>query len=194
MIKTISMLLEELKDYSDPYGKIRRMCAVGSLIQLKRGIYETDSSVPGYMIAPVLYGPSYLSFEYALSRHGLIPETVKEYTSATCAKGRRKVYTNDFGVYSYRDVPVEAFPYGVLLMVENGRTYMLASAEKALCDKLYALSPVRSLRKMESLLTDDLRIDMEGFFSFDAYNIDEYAKMYHSDNIHLLAAYLRRSQ
>ena len=33
---------------------------------------------------------SYLSFEYALGRHGLIPEAVHTYTSATC--GKRKTH------------------------------------------------------------------------------------------------------
>lgn len=194
MIKTVTMLLDELKDYSDPYGKIRRMCCEGSLIQLKRGIYETDSDLPGYLFAPVLYGPSYLSFEYALSRHGLIPEAVYVYTSATCLKGRRKTFRNHFGEYTYRDIPVSAFPYGVTQMGEFGRSYLLASPEKALCDKLYTLSPVRSLRDMGYLLEDDLRIDMEELLKFRVSDLDEYALLYRSCNIRMLAAFVGRQQ
>ena len=72
MIVSSQMLLNQLKLYSDPYGKIRRMCQAGKLYPLTKGLYETSGNISGYLLAPVLYGPSYLSFQYALSRHGLI--------------------------------------------------------------------------------------------------------------------------
>ena len=47
-----------------------------------RDRYETDRNVPAYLLAGSIYGPSYISFEYALSRYGLIPEAVYAVTCA----------------------------------------------------------------------------------------------------------------
>ena len=90
MIKTTAMLLEDLNDYVNPTAKIRRMVSNNELTPVVRGIYETDRNIPGYYLAPIIYGPSYLSFEFALSYHSLIPETVYIYTSATFEKKKLK--------------------------------------------------------------------------------------------------------
>lgn len=57
---------------------------------LKKNLYETGSTVSGYLEAAAICTPSYLSFDYALSCHGLIPEGAKIYTSATCRKRKKK--------------------------------------------------------------------------------------------------------
>ena len=192
MLKSTSMLLDEFSAYQDPFGKISRLCEKGNLHQLTRGIYETDGSTPGYTLAPVLYGPSYLSFDYALSQHGLIPEAVHEYTSATCGKGKKKQYHNDFGDYSYRDVPVSAFPFETKLITENGYTYSLATPEKALCDKLYTLSPIKNLTELRELLLINLRIDEDELKNLNAETIDELSRFYKCNNIRFLSKFLRR--
>ena len=51
---------------------------------------ETDSTVSGHLLAASIYGPSYLSFEFALSWHGLIPEAVYNCTAATFGKKKRR--------------------------------------------------------------------------------------------------------
>ncbi len=192
MIKTTAMLLEELSDYQDPFGKIRRLCREKKLFPVSRGIYETDASLSGYLFAPVIYGPSYLSFSYALSRFGLIPEAVHEYTSATCLKGKKKNYSNHFGDYSYRDIPAQAYPFAARLVEENGYAYLIATPEKALCDKLYELSPVRNLKELHLLLFDDLRIDPSGFDKLDSNMVGELSEKYRSNNVRLLAKLMRR--
>ena len=141
MIKTTAMLHDELQRYANPAAKICRMMDSGQLTPLIKGLYETDASVPGHYLAGVLYGPSYLSFEFALAWHGLIPEAVYGYTSATCGKGRKKRYDTVFGTFLYRDVPVVVFPYSIQLHLENGYSFTIASPEKAICDQLYTLSP-----------------------------------------------------
>lgn len=90
MIKTSQMLYEELSEYSEPANKIMRMVKEGTVIPIIQGKYETEKNIPGYYLAPVIYGPSYLSFDFALAWHSLIPEAVYTFTSATCMKGRRK--------------------------------------------------------------------------------------------------------
>lgn len=53
-------------------------------------MYETDSNTPGYLLAGSIYGPSYLSFDFALAYYDLIPERVVNYTSATFGKKKKK--------------------------------------------------------------------------------------------------------
>ena len=100
MLTSTSILIEHLGNYSDPYGRIRRLTYCEKLVPVVRGIYETDPGTPGCVLAQAIYGPSYLSFNYALSRHGLIPEAVYTYTSATCFKNKKKHHTNAFGDFT----------------------------------------------------------------------------------------------
>ena len=191
MVKTTSMLLEELGNYADRFGKIKRLCAEGKLYPLTKGIYETDGTLPGYLLAPVLYGPSYLSFDYALSEYGLIPEGVREYTCATHGKGKRKNYSTHFGDYSYRDIPSAAFPFETLLLSEGEYSYSIATPEKALCDKLYTLHPVKNLSELERLLFEDLRINEEEFAKLNPTLVAELSELYHCNNIRFFSHYIR---
>ena len=192
MVKTSRMLQEELSQYTDSFGKIKRLVDEGKLVLLKKGIYDTDSSRPGYLFSPVIYGPSYLSFDYALSRYGLIPEAVHEYTAATFNKGKRKMYHNAFGDYSYRDVPKAAYPFEVQLFADGDYAYMMATPEKALCDKLYTLPPVASVKEMKQLLFENLRIDEYEFSKLNAETIEHLSELYKSNNVHYLAKTMER--
>ena len=189
MIKTSTMLLDELAVYQDPFGKIRRMCQAGELYPLTRGLYETDANAPGFMLAAAIYGPSYLSFEYALSFYDLIPERVFTYTSATCGKGKKKTYENHFGRYSYADIPVAAFPYGTEILQQGEYACTIAAPEKAVCDKLYQIRPVHSIKTLKALLFEDLRIDPERFASLDQQLISELCPLYHSTTLDTFSRY-----
>ena len=90
MIKTYAMLIEELSEYSAPANKLSRMVKENICTPVVKGLYETEKSTPGYLLAGSIYGPSYLSFDFALSRYGLIPEAVYVFTSATFEKKKAK--------------------------------------------------------------------------------------------------------
>jgi predicted transcriptional regulator of viral defense system len=169
MIFTILNLKEKYKDYTDINGKIKRDIDNGFLFPLVRGIYETNSSIDGFLLASYIYGPSYLSFEYALSYHNLIPERVVVYTNATFNKRKSKSYQNHFGLYTYRDVPNAAFPFSVKAHEEDGYAHFIATPEKALCDLLYIRKPVTSIKELKMVLFEDLRINKDMFeqLSFD---------------------------
>ena len=192
MIKTTNMLLEELNTYASPNNKIGRMVQSKELIPIVKGLYETNSSTPGYLLAGSIYGPSYLSFDFALGIHGLIPEAVYAFTSATFEKKKKKQYDTPFGLFTYQDVPAQIFYLGVQVKEEGNYAYYIASPEKALCDKLYSVKPVRNRRELEELLFDDLRIDEAEFFKMNKNDILELAEAYHSTNVTLLAQYVRR--
>ena len=194
MIITTDIVKARLSDYANKNNKISRDIRDGKLHKIVNGLYETDINTPGYLLAGSIYGPSYISFEYALSYYGLIPERVHVITCATYGKKKKKKFNTSFGIFTYRDVPVLAYPEEIILKEENGYTYQIASKEKALCDKLYTLKPLKNYKNLEDMLFIDLRIDKDEFDALDIEKIERLSILYHSTNIQLLAKYMRRKK
>ena len=119
MLITNNMLKNFLKDYSNINNKICREVKDKKLYRIVNGLYDTNGDTSAYLLASSIYGPSYISFEYALSYYGLIPERVNAVTCATFNKKKRKIYNNHFGTFSYEDVPSRAFPYEIILKQEG---------------------------------------------------------------------------
>lgn len=192
MIKTTAIILEELKQYASPASKLARMVKKGEYIPIIKGLYETDASTPGYLLAGSIYGPSYLSFEFALAYYGLIPEAVYVFTSATYDKKKKKQFETPFGTFTYRDVPAEVYPLGVLLVQEGDYAYQIATPEKALCDMLYTKEPVANQKELRNLLFEDMRIDETEFGKLNPDEIIMFGEKYHSTNVQKLAKLIRR--
>lgn len=193
MILTNDIIKLNLQEYSNKDTKICREVKNGNLIKIINGLYETDSNINGYLLAGCIYGPSYLSFDFALYFYGLIPEKVTAFTSATFDKKKKKMYENQFGVFLYRDVPSNVYPLGINLIEENGYIYQIATPEKALCDKLYTLSPIKNMSELENVLYNDLRIDVDELNKFNVQDLEEISNSYHSTNVDLLYRYMRRN-
>lgn len=192
MIKTILDLKEQYSDYVDIYGKIKRDVDSSILFPVVKGIYETDINTSGHLLTAFIYGPSYLSFEYALSFHNLIPERVVNYTSATYNMRKTKVYTNKFGTFLYRDTSKEAYPYFIDAYIDGTYSYFIASKEKAICDMLY-ISPVsKNINELKLLLFEDLRINREIFENMNFNNILKLENKYVSKNIKLLCRLIEK--
>lgn len=192
VIITNNMVKHYLTEYSNKDTKLSRDVRDGKLIKIINGLYETDSNTPSYLLSGSIYGPSYISFEYALSFYGLIPERVSTITCATFAKKKKKQFNTQFGTFTYRDVPILAYPEEIILKEESNHSYQIASPEKALCDKLYTLKPLNNYSNLEKMLFDDLRIDIEDFNKLNTEKIDKLSNLYHSKNIKLLSKYKRR--
>ena len=141
VIISSEQLLYENRNFVNPQARVQAMVKKGELIPLKRGLFETDVDTPGFVLANNLLGPSYLSFEYAMSFYGMIPERVSTYTSAVCGRNKTIEYKNRFGAFNYRDVPSAVFPYYYTRELYGERPYLIASKEKALCDQLSTISP-----------------------------------------------------
>ncbi len=186
MILTTKELLEKYKNYSNPKDKIKREIDSGKFYKVNRGIYEDNINVEGYLLANVIESPSYLSFEYALSKYGLILEQVKVYTSATTLKRHNKYISNIFGNYYYTDIPVDVWNMGIIIKEENNYTYMIATPEKALCDLLYKKPQVTSVKQLKELLFDDLRIDEEDFSKLNKEAIISICDYYKRKNLKIL--------
>lgn len=107
----------------------------GFILQLKRGLYVfPDFLPPDVYVANKLYSPSYISLEFALSYHGIIPEMVYEITSVA-AKATRRFETLG-KTFSFRKIKKSAYT-GYEVKKQQGLSFYIASAEKAFVDANY---------------------------------------------------------
>lgn len=182
MVVNHSTLLSILKDYQAPNFKIHSLLKEGVLIGLKKGLYAVASASKNQLIslplvANHLYGPSYVSLEYALSFYGIIPERVVVVTSV-CTK-RGKVFNTPLAAFSYQHLPADYYSIGINSFKETERvSYLIASPEKALVDWL-ALTPnlkFYSAKSLATLLFEDMRMDEEILRAMDLGLINSLAK------------------
>ncbi len=184
MIYDVQALKIKYCNYSNINQKISLETTKGNLMRVKRGLYTDDLWIDAPVISNVCYSPSYISYEYALSYYGLIPERVCVYTSAVFGKKNNKRYQLDGACFEYKSIPDEVYPYGIkFLKNENDVTYKIASKEKALCDQLYSKYPVRNIADIKMMLFEDLRIDVEELKNLDFNFIKEIAPLYHSNTL-----------
>lgn len=161
------LILELLSDYDRPNDKISELIKNKELISIRRGLYITgpEMDLPSpepFLIANHLRGPSYVSLEAALSHWNLIPERIYEISSATIKTS--KTYKTPVGRFNYHQLKLPYYSYGIKSIAYSTRqTVLIASPEKALCDKI-VLTPrvnLRSIKQTQQFLLDDLRMDRE---------------------------------
>jgi predicted transcriptional regulator of viral defense system len=151
--------------------KVSRLMKAGELVGITRGIYLTAPELrkrpaSREVLANMIYGPSYVSFEYVLARAGLIPEAVTTISSATPKRNRR--FDTPIGSFSYRHLPPEAYRFGwTREELPDGAGFLIALPEKALLDWIYVSGAVRSVRALEAMLYEDLRLDADVLSSPD---------------------------
>ena len=105
-------LLDCLQGYAHPRDKISDLLRKESIIRIKKGLYifgdeYRNKPFSREILANLMYGPSYISLEYALQHYGLIPERVEAVTSVTTGRSRR--FSTPVGLFTYRMIPLEAF-------------------------------------------------------------------------------------
>ena len=190
-----------LKDeVSNVNAKISYMTKQGILIRLKKGLYSfsalyQEDSVDSIVLANRLYAPSYVSFEYALSYYGVIPERVYEVTSATLHA--KKLFETPLGRFSYRPIPLDVYALGVdWLYDEQDGGKFVATPEKALCDKIRADRGLGRLNqeKMKDYLLYDLRIEWEALMTLDVRLVEAIAHKYKSYNLKNLSSFLKKER
>lgn len=157
---TTEYLLDLFKDMASPKMKISDLTKNNELISIKRGIYlhgdmyQRDFS--RLVLAGLIYGPSAISFESALSLHNLIPERVEAITSI-CFK-RKKLFQTPVGRFTYKYIPKELYPLGINYHQTNLGNFFIASPEKAICDMAY-FEKLTDVESAKSYMLDSLRID-----------------------------------
>ena len=192
MIFTTNTLREELKDYSNPLSKIKRDVDEGKLFRLNRGLYETNKNVNPCFLASSIVPLSYLSYEWALSYYGLIPERVVAITSASYNLRKNKTFNNYFGRFEYSDVNKKVFSKGLTYIQDGDYVVKIASKEKAICDSLSKWRVVKSIKELKLLLFEDKRIDVSEFNNCDFVEMMNIAQLYEKTNLNLLVKLIRR--
>ena len=146
--------------YKSPEKSLENWVKTGALIRLKRGLYAFSENFNKIPAAGSIHGPSYISFETALSVYGMIPERVK--TIMSVVDGRPKVQNTPVGRYEYYSQSRPLYSVGMTSRIESGRAYLIATKEKALLDTLER----RKLRSKDSyqgklieFVIDGLRVD-----------------------------------
>lgn len=192
----IYSLLE--KSLSNVNEKISNLVKNGDLIRLKKGFYTfskvyLNKPIDLISAANILYTPSYISFDYALSYYGMIPERVSEITSATSKN--EKLFDTPIGRFSYKKIPINAYSLGVDWIydeIEGGK--FIATAEKALCDKIKYDRGIGTLTQTSMLeyLKYDLRLDITK--KLDTNLIREISMAYKSRNLKTLAIVLEKGK
>lgn len=180
-------LVSELKkQYKAPKNKLLSLEKQGQILRVVKGLYETDKSASPLLLSSAIYGPSYISFETALSYWGWIPERVTAITAATFGKNRTKRFDSSYGTFLYRDIPKAAFPYEVYIKTEGSRSFLIAGKEKCLCDTLWRESSLGSEKRLKEYLFENLRIEEDAFYSADFSIIFDLCDLYNSANLRIL--------
>ena len=167
-------LVNTLKEYKSPHDKISNLEKKGQLIRLKKGLYVVSpdvhkQSLSTELIANHLYGPSYISFQNALSFYKLIPERVFAVRSMTTKRSRS--FSTVVGNFEYVSTKKEYFGIGIHQEIINSEyAYLIATPEKALCDLIVSTAGLRlqSVKAIREYLEDDLRIELAAISNFNA--------------------------
>jgi|LAHS01.1.fsa_nt_gb predicted transcriptional regulator of viral defense system len=192
MIKTSQNLITEFAgEYAQPYHHLAFLEKNGTIFKLRRGIYETDKDADPLTLAAEIVGPSYLSFETALSYYDLIPERSVILLSASFLLHKKKRFTNRFGTFVYQDVPAKAYPFGTRYEDSNGRKFEIATPEKALCDTLCKTKVLKNVEELKTWLYSFMRMEETDVLSLDQEAIESWRTLYGKKNVALLADYLK---
>ena len=184
-------LLGFLGTYRKPREYIMRLVKKGELIRLKKGFYliadrVRQGSIPFEQVANLLYGPSYVSLEWALSFYGMIPERVQTITSMTL--GRNKKYPTSVGNFAYYRLSSESYSIGVARKkaVDSLGEFLMATPEKALADLVYITCKGLSKNQLKQELLESKRIDQESLRGLDKNLLAEIANRYRSKRVRYL--------
>jgi predicted transcriptional regulator of viral defense system len=186
-----------LQLYAHPRGKIHQWLNTGALIRVKKGLYVFGQQARRKtysleLLANLIYGPSAISLHYALAYYGLIPEAV--YTVTSITNKRNKVFNTPVGVFTYSYLHPLKYAIGINLETGiDGRNFLIASPEKALCDTLILANEKLKFMHNDDVATflfENLRIDETVFKELSFSSIKKIAACYNHLSLKHLVSYL----
>jgi hypothetical protein len=151
--------------------QLSRWVKAGRLTRIRRRWYLIEKpwrtrEVPLSYVATQIVRPSYLSLEWALQHHGLIPDIVQNPTCVTTGRPRRiEALGRAFLYYHIQPELLRGFS----LAPDEGWPVPVASAEKALFDKIYFYIQRRRFSEewlKEMRLQNLSSFDIDAFVSF----------------------------
>lgn len=191
-----NMLLSCLKGYKAPHRTITYLLKTGSLLRVKKGLYVfgeeyRQAAIHRGLLANLIYGPSYVSLEYALAFHGMIPERVEMVTCVTTK--RHKLFNTPIGNFSYSYLNQARYRLGIeWYALDNNQHFLLASREKALVDTIATYKDINTIRDMQQHLIENLRIDEQSLRELDLDYLEKINQAYNKKIIDVLTKALRR--
>ena len=178
-------LLGLLKEYVNPRDYIARLVKKGVLIRLKNGVFlirekVKNRRIPFGQVANFLYGPSYVSLEWALSEYGLIPERVVNMTSMTT--GKSKTITTEVASFSYYSLDINRYDFGVEKRQDGDWPggFLIASKEKALLD--YIFVKWKNFADLDDFL-EASRMEKDALLAMDKAKMQEFSARYNHSAI-----------
>lgn len=190
-------LMSALAAYANPRDKVTSLLRRGTIIRVKKGLYVFGEALrrrpySRELLANLICGPSFVSLDYALAFHGLIPERVETVTSVTPKRGR--AFRTPAGTFAYRQVPEAYFPLGMDRFEHGDVAFLMAVPERALADKVRddRGNPLRTLADANAYLFENLRLDRDDAASLDGAFLEQLAEAGRSRKIALCASVLRR--
>lgn len=187
-------LLSLLGNYRKPRECILRMVKNEVLIRLKNGFYliadkirqGSNLIIPYEQVANLLYGPSYVSLEWALSFYGMIPERVHTVTSMTL--GRNKEYQTPVGDFVYYKLSADSYSIGITQKKTPDFVggFLMASPEKALADLVFKSCKGLDKDQLQQDLLESKRIDRDSIHRLNKTLLVEIARSYQAKSVHYL--------
>ncbi|MBU0992439.1 MAG: hypothetical protein KJ737_08090 [Proteobacteria bacterium] len=190
-----NLLLHALKDYKKPRDKIRGLIRGKDIIRVKKGLYvlgkDYNKPYNKYVLANLIYGPSYITGQTALEFWHMIPERVELIISMTTK--RKKKFETPVGSFSYLYCPKPAFNIGIKLEnAGDGKNFLIASPEKALCDIVANQTHIKAKKEMQEFL-ELMRLDSSFYENLNYSLLKEIETGYHRQSLKLLANCLKDS-
>ena len=160
---------------------LSRYVKSGAVLRLKKGVYVAKNYIDrveragrarayAEFLTGVLYEPSYISLEYILHQHGLIPEAPVAVTAV--ARKKTAVFSTPFSTYRYHTIKPTLFT-GFTSKRDGDYIIFRASAAKALFDFLYFRKS--HLENTEAIR--ELRININMFKKSDKRELAHYVKL-----------------
>jgi predicted transcriptional regulator of viral defense system len=176
-------LMPLLTNYSNPRDFISRLVKQRELIRLKNGFFVIsekieNSKVPYEQIANLLYGPSYVSFEWALSHYGMIPEGVYVVTSATISKSVS--FKTPLATFDYIYLGLSRYIVGIDQASNQAGNFLIATPEKALADLVHLKSKNLNENELLTDLIEARRIEENYLKNLNKQHLLEIAESYRS--------------
>ena len=183
-----NLLLHALRDYKKPRDKIRGLLRDKDIVRIKKGLYvlgnEYNKPYNKFVLANLIYGPSYITAQTAMAFWNMIPERVELTISMTMK--RKKQFETPVGKFSYLYCPKNVFNIGVRLEdTGDQKSFLIASPEKALCDMTAMQTHIATKREMKEFL-ELMRLDDSVSKNFDLSLLEEITTGYRRQSIRLL--------
>ena len=188
-----NLLLHALRDYKKPRDKIRGLLKDKDIVRIKKGLYvlgkEYNKPYNKFILANLIYGPSYITGQTALAFWNMIPERVELTISMTMK--RKKQFETPVGRFAYLCCPKKAFNIGVQLEdTGDQKNFLIASPEKALCDMMAIQTHISTKREMKEFL-DLMRLDNSVNKDLDLSLLEKIKTGYRRHSIELLVNCLK---